>query len=124
MATDPSQNAEFFGRIGCLLRRRLLGSSNTSSLFLASFCAFIMLWTCQDRPGRVGRITRLLLPLLFLFFPLFGPCSRQRELKTDVAFVARILHELFLIRQPPHYEFYAIRFRPGCWIIHRESVKQ
>src|SRR6266446_5391764 len=66
----------------------------------------------------------LLLLLLFLFFPLFGPCSGQRELETDVAFVARILHELFLIRQPPHYEFYAIRFRPGCWIIHRESVKQ
>ena len=62
--------------------------------------------------------------MLFLFFFFFGPCSGQREFEIDVAFVARILHELFLIRQPPHYEFYAIGFRPRCWIIHRESVEQ
>jgi hypothetical protein len=74
--------------------------------------------------SRLRALLDPLLPLLFLFFPLFGPGSGQRELEIDVAFVARILNELFLIRQPPHYEFHAIRFRPGSRIIQREPVKQ
>ena len=33
MATDPSQNAKFLGRIACLLRRRLLGSPTRHRYF-------------------------------------------------------------------------------------------
>ena len=76
------------------------------------------------RADRCLHARRLLILLFLYFFPLFSPGSGQRELEIDVAFVARILHELFLIRQPPHHEFHAIRFRPGSWIIQRESVKQ
>ena len=66
-------------------------------------------------PNSLGRRVSNppLLLLLFRFFPLFGSCSGQRELEIDVAFVARILNKLLLIRQPPHDEFYAVRFGPG-----------
>jgi hypothetical protein len=62
--------------------------------------------------------------LVLCFFPLFDPGSGQGELEIDVAFVARVLHELFLIRQPPHDEFDAVRPGPGSRIIQRESVQQ
>jgi len=58
----------------------------------------------------VSELRGPLLLLLFLFFLFFGPCSGQRELEIDVALMARIFDELVSIRQPPHYEFYAIRF--------------
>ena len=59
-----------------------------------------------------------------LLLPFLGPCAGQRELQTDVAFVAGIFYELFLIRQSPHYDFDAPKPRPSTGVLDGEAVKK
>jgi hypothetical protein len=113
--------------VNCSDRQQVILIFLFSFFLFPIFCFYTFIPLMSLSGLRLRRLRLLfdpLLLLLLLFFLLFGSGSGQRELEIDVAFVARIFDELLLIRQPPHHEFHAIRFRPGSGIIQRESVKQ
>src|SRR5437773_6107620 len=67
---------------------------------------------------------RCLLSFLCRFFPVLGTCRRQGKLQTDIAFVARVLDELFLIREFPHYKLDAKGLGAPSGVIAGISEKQ
>src|SRR6202043_1075908 len=97
IATKAHQNTKTLGRMTTPLRRM----------------------ACPFRPSFT-----LLVGCVCRFFPVFGPRCGQSELQTDVAFMACVLHQLLLIRQPPEHDFYAIRLRPRSGIVPGKSEKQ
>src|ERR1700688_2675164 len=74
---------------------------------------------CPSRPSFT-----LLVGCVCRFFLIFGTCCAQSELQTDDAFMACVLHQLLLIRQPPEHDFYAIRLGPRSGIVPGKSEKQ
>src|SRR5207237_8211195 len=80
---------------------------------------------CQENHRRESKrknnqgssFHRCLLSFLCRLFPVLGPCRRQGKFQTDIAFVARVLDELFLIREFPHYELDAKGFGASSRII-------
>src|SRR6185295_8182159 len=79
----------------------------------------------SERKNKQGSsFHRCLLSFLCRFFPVLRTCCGQGELQADVALVARVLDELFLIREFPHHKLDAIGLGARSGIIARVSEQQ
>src|SRR5262245_11100672 len=78
----------------------------------------------SKRKKQGSSFHRCLLSFLCRFFPVFRTCRRQGELQADIALVARVLDELFLIREFPQDKLDAEGLGAGSGVFARISEKE